>query len=239
MMFIVGALSNRVQPKYLIMAGAAFTALSMYEMTNVYADLDFWFFARTRMVLGLGLPLIFLPIIAASYAGIPPTRTDMASALINAARNTGGSIGVSLASNVLAHREQMHQSRLTELVVPSAPQYQDALRHATQYFLAQGSPLAQARSQAFAWIGQQVQTQAANLAYVDVFWVLTLLALACVPLALSLGKVELEAGRRQRIESHSANGHNPHDGGGLRRLATGESLSGRIRFTAALERWKG
>jgi MFS transporter, DHA2 family, multidrug resistance protein len=27
--------------------------------------------------------------------------------LINAARNTGGSIGVSLASNVLAHREQI------------------------------------------------------------------------------------------------------------------------------------
>ena len=41
----------------------------------------------------------------ASYDGIPPNKTDMASALINAARNTGGSIGVSLASNVLSHRE--------------------------------------------------------------------------------------------------------------------------------------
>jgi len=35
--------------------------------------------------------------------------------------------------------------------------------------------------------------------------------------------------------SRSANGHNLQDGGGLRRLATGESLSGRIRFTAELE----
>jgi DHA2 family multidrug resistance protein len=173
------------------MAGAAFTALSMYELTSVNGDLGFWFFARNRMVLGLGLPLIFLPIIAASYAGLPPNKTDMASALINAARNTGGSIGVSLASNVLAHREQMHQSRLVEMVVPSAPQYQDTLHRATQYFLAQGSSLAHAQAQAFAWIGQQVQTQAAFLAYVDVFWVLTLLALACIPLALSLRKVEL------------------------------------------------
>ena len=77
------------------MAGAVIIALSMYELTNVYGDLGFWFFARSRMLLGVGLPLIFIPIMAASYDGIPPNKTDQASALINAARNTGGSIGVS------------------------------------------------------------------------------------------------------------------------------------------------
>jgi DHA2 family multidrug resistance protein len=120
MMFVVGNLSSRFQPKYLIMIGAIFCAISMYQLTNVYGDLDFWFFARTRMSLGVGLPLIFIPIIAASYDGIPPNRIDMASALINAARNTGGSIGVSLASNVLNHREQFHQSRLFEHAIPSS-----------------------------------------------------------------------------------------------------------------------
>ena len=120
MMFVVGNLSSRIQPKYLIMTGAIFVAISMYQLTNVYGDLDFWFFARTRMVLGIGLPLIFIPIIAASYDGIPANRVDMASALINAARNTGGSIGVSLASNVLQHREQFHQSRLIEHAIPSS-----------------------------------------------------------------------------------------------------------------------
>jgi len=190
MMFVVGALSNRVQPKYLIIAGAIVIAVSMYDLASVYADLGFWFFARSRMVLGVG-PLIFLPIMTASYHGIPPGKTDMASALINAARNTGGSIGVSLASNVLAHREQFHQSRLVEQVLPSSPQYQHMLQQATQYFLAQGSSLAQAQSQAFAWIGQQVQAQASYLAYMDVFWALMLLALLAVPLALSLRKVKL------------------------------------------------
>jgi MFS transporter, DHA2 family, multidrug resistance protein len=191
MMFVVGALSNRVQPKYLIIAGPIVIAVSMYDLTSVYADLGFWFFARSRMVLGVGLPLIFLPIMTASYHGIPPGKTDMASALINAARNTGGSIGVSLASNVLAHRERFHQSWLVEQVIPSSPQYQHTLQQATQYFLAQGSSLAQAQSQAFAWIGQQVQAQASYLAYMDVFWVLMLLALLAVPLALSLRKVKL------------------------------------------------
>ena len=191
MMFVVGNLSSRFQPKHLIMVGAIFCAISMYQLTNVYGDLDFWFFARTRMVLGIGLPLIFIPIITASYDGIPANRVDMASALINAARNTGGSIGVSLASNLLNHREQFHQSRLIEHAIPSSQQYQNTLHQMTNYFLAQGSLLPEAQQQAFNWIGQQVQAQSSFLAYMDVFWVLTLLSLAAVPLALSLRKVKL------------------------------------------------
>ena len=191
MMFVVGRLSSKVQPKYLIIAGALMVALSMYELTNVNGDLGFWFFARSRMLLGIGLPMIFLSITTASYDGVPPVKTDQASALINAARNTGGSIGVSVVSNVLAHREQFHQSRLVEHVIPSSIQYQDTLQQATNYFVAQGSSLVQAQQQAVAWIGKQVIAQASYLAYIDAFWVLMLISLSAVPLALVLRKVKL------------------------------------------------
>ncbi len=194
MMFVVGRLTAKIQPKYLIATGAAFVALSMYDLTNVYGDLDFWFFAHTRMLLGVGLPLIFIPIITASYDGLAADKTDQASAMMNMARNTGGSIGVSLASNVLAHREQFHQSRLVEHVIPSSVQYQDTLQQVTNYFVAQGSSLLKAQKQAVAWIGQQVQIQASFLAYKDAFWILMLLALATVPLALILRKVKLGGG---------------------------------------------
>jgi DHA2 family multidrug resistance protein len=191
MMFVVGRLSGVVQPKYLIASGAAMIALSMYDLTNVYGDLDFWFFATSRMFLGVGLPLVFLPILAAAYDGLPANKTDQASALMNVARNTGGSIGISLAINVLAHREQFHQSRLAEDIIPSSANYQHTLQQVTQYFMAQGNSLLQAQQQAIAWIGQQVQTQATFLAYVDVFWMLVLLSAAMVPLALSLRRVNL------------------------------------------------
>ncbi|WP_409189827.1 DHA2 family efflux MFS transporter permease subunit [Bradyrhizobium sp. RDM4] len=191
MMFVVGLLSGKVQPKYLIVAGALVIALSMYDLTRLYGDAGFWFFAESRMLLGVGLPLIFLSITAASYDGIPPEKTDQASALINAARNTGGSIGVSLASNVLSHREQFHQNRLIEHVLPSSTQYQHTLQQATTYFEALGSSVAAAQQQAIGWIGQTVQAQAALLAYIDVFWVLTLISLAAIPLALMLRKVKL------------------------------------------------
>jgi MFS transporter, DHA2 family, multidrug resistance protein len=191
MTIVLGRIAGKVQPKYLIATGAAIAAVSMYGLTNVYGDLDFWYFAHSRMLLGLGLPMLFVPITAASFDGIPPQRTDMASALINVARNTGGSIGVSIGSNVLAHREQFHQARLVEHAIPSSPEYQETLRQATQYFLAHGSAPTDAQGQAVAWIGEQVQAQAAFLSYMDVFWVLMVIALAAVPLALSLRRVRL------------------------------------------------
>jgi MFS transporter, DHA2 family, multidrug resistance protein len=163
----------------------------MFDMTRITADLNFQFFVMSRVLLGIGLPLIFLPILTASFDGIPHDKTDMASALINMARNTGGSIGISIANNVLAHRAQFHQSRLGELVNSSTTQYQAALKQATDYFVAQGSALAHAQQQAFTWISQQVQTQATFLAYIDVFWALMLISAAAVPLALTLRKVKL------------------------------------------------
>jgi drug resistance transporter, EmrB/QacA subfamily len=191
MMIIIGRISGSIQPKYMIATGAIIAAASMYSLTNIYGALDFWYFAESRMLLGLGLPMLIIPITAASYDGIPKERTDMASALINAARNTGGSIGVSIGSNVLAHREQFHQARLVESIIPSSPEYQATYRQATEYFLGQGSVAADARQQAVAWLGTQVGNQAAFLAYTDVFWVLMLLAIATVPLALSLRKIKL------------------------------------------------
>jgi DHA2 family multidrug resistance protein len=191
MMIVAGPLSSRVQPKYLIAMGAAICALAMYGMTNISGDVDFWFFAKSRMWLGIGLPLIFVPILAASYDGISKDKTDQASALLNAARNTGGSIGVSLASNVLAFREQFHQSRLAEQAIPSSVVYQDTMQQVTHYFVGQGSSPLQATQQAIAWIGQQIQTQASLLAYIDVFWTLLLVSALAVPLALLLRNIKL------------------------------------------------
>ena len=146
MMLVAGRLAGKVQPKWLIIAGAVLIAISMYRVTNVYSDLGFWFLARARMPgLGAGLSLVFVSITAASYDGLAAEQTDQASALINTARNTGGSIGISIVSNVLAHREQFHQARLVEHAIPSSAQYQDTLSQVTHFFVAQGSALLQAQ----------------------------------------------------------------------------------------------
>jgi MFS transporter, DHA2 family, multidrug resistance protein len=190
MMIVVGRL-DFIQPKYLIAAGGAFVAYGMYYLTSLYGDTDFGYFAWSRMIVGVGLPLMFVPITTASYDGLPPEKTDQASALINLARNFGGSIGVSISQTVLVRREQFHQSRLAEQVGTWNPSYHQTLANARSYFSDQpftgGSPLQTAN----AWIGQVVQQQASLLSYIDVFVVLGVIAAFIVPLALTLRSVKV------------------------------------------------
>lgn len=196
MMPITGRLIGSVQPRYLIAAGAAIAGLSMWHLTGITGDISYGYAAMSRIYLAIGLPLLFLPITTASYEGVPPDKTNQASALINVARNIGGSMGVALSQTVLAQRQQFHQSRLVEHVAPSDLGYQQTLEAVTRYFQAQGSNATDASGQAIAWVGQTLQHQIDLLAYIDVFWTLAMIGAVMVPIALSLRKVNLGAAPR-------------------------------------------
>jgi DHA2 family multidrug resistance protein len=175
----------------MIVFGMALIAIAMWHMTSLFPDASFSFFAWARVYQMVGLPLLFIPITSASYSGLPPERTNQASALINVARNLGGSFGVSLTTTMLALRSQFHQARLVEHVIPSLPSYQWASRQATEYFIAQGSSPVEAQRQAFGWIGQLVLNQSTLLAYIDVFSATAVFALLLIPIALLMRRIDL------------------------------------------------
>jgi DHA2 family multidrug resistance protein len=196
LMPVVGRLVGTVQPKYLIMFGAALVAFSMWHLTGLTGDITYGYAALSRIFLALGLPFLFLPITTASYDGVPPDKTNQASALINVARNIGGSMGVALAQTVLAQRQQFHQSRLVEHAAPSDLGYQQTIDAMTRYFQAQGSNATDAASQALAWVGRTLQQQVDLLAYVDVFWTLAVIAVLMIPTAAVLRPIKLGAPAR-------------------------------------------
>lgn len=193
MMPVAGRLVSIVQPKYLIVFGASVVALSMWHLTGLNGDITYGYAAFARIILAIGLPFLFLPVTTASYDGIPSDKTNQASALINVARNIGGSMGVALSQTMLAQRQQFHQSRLVENVVPSGIGYQHTLDQLTQYFIARGSGQSDAAGQAIAWIGQTLQRQVDLLAYIDVFWSLAMVALVMIPIALLMRPINLAA----------------------------------------------
>ena len=193
LMPVVGNLVGIVQPKYLIAVGASIVAFSMWHLTGLTGDISYGYTTLARIFLAAGLPFLFLPVTTASYDGVPPDKTNQASALINVARNVGGSMGVALAQTLLAQRQQFHQSRLSEHTAPSDIGYQQTIEAMTRYFQAQGSSASDAASQAVAWVGQTFQRQIDLLAYIDVFWALSIIGLLMIPLALILKPVDLGA----------------------------------------------
>jgi MFS transporter, DHA2 family, multidrug resistance protein len=192
LMPIAGRLTGMVQPKYLVALGMLLTAWGLYYMTSFSPDADFHFFAWARVLQMIGAPFLFIPITTISYAGLPPEKTNEAAALINVARNEGGSIGVSLVTTMLARREQFHQSRLTDSVTQTSPQFQAMVHQGAQHFTATGASLPDAQHQALALISQLVQNQSQLLSYIDVYFVLAIVAALMVPLAMMLRPIERE-----------------------------------------------
>jgi DHA2 family multidrug resistance protein len=186
LMPVAGRMTGLIQPKYLIAAGMFLTAIAMWHMTSLSPDASFGYFAWARVYQVLGLPFLFIPITAVSYSDVPANKTNQGSALINVARNLGGSVGISLATTVLAQRAQFHQDRLTEHLVPSSLPYQNALRSFEGYFSSQGFSPTDAMQRAYGLIEQLVLQQAALMSYIDVFATLALVAAVMTPVALIL-----------------------------------------------------
>jgi DHA2 family multidrug resistance protein len=178
------------------MATALFiVAVSMWHMTSLDGNVDFGFFAWARVFQMMSLPFLFIPINTVSYDGLPGEKTNQASALINVARNLGGSIGVSLANTLLVQRAQFHQARLAEHIIPSSLNYQTGLQRVINGFIAEGDTPAQAQHHAVGWIGQLIETQSTLMSYIDVFYASALFALCMIPVALLLRPVKRRGGQ--------------------------------------------
>src|ERR1700759_2263369 len=104
-------------------------------------------------------------------------------------------MGVALSQTVLARREQFHQSRLIEHLGSWNPIYSDALNRIQSYLngrQATGSP----SGTSIAVINHTVQNQVTILAYIDVFFALGVIAIAMVPLALTLRSIKRRGGAK-------------------------------------------
>jgi len=197
-MLAAGQVSRFVQSRTMMAGALLAIALALYHFTALAPDADFWWFAWARVFQMAGIPFLFLTITSYSYVGLPWGKSGQASALINVARNLGGSIGIAAMQTLLARREQFHQSRLASDLVASSLQYVHTLKLASAYFARHGSSAAEAQRQALGWIGRALTGQATFLAYIDVFAALSLFALLLVPLAFLLQRVDLKAGAGSR-----------------------------------------
>ena len=181
----VTRVGSKVQPKYLIAFALGMECLSLYAFTSFDTGVSFWDSAIGRGWQAFPIPFLFIPLTAAAYVGLSPSKTDQASAQLNVFRNLGGTIGISSMQTLLAQRQQFHQSHLVERLNPLNPNYTAALATMRAALVGRVGA-AQADRGAMAALYQQVGTQAAMLSYVDVFFALSIFVGLVFPLAFLL-----------------------------------------------------
>ena len=176
---LVGRAINKVDLRLLVAVGLGLGGLSLLWMTHFYLGISFGWLVLARMLQAASLAFLFIPINTLAFRDVPAGKTDNASALINLARNFGGSIGISFASTMLTRREQFHQSRIVESLQGMNPAYTDYAHHlAAAIGSTPGSPAT------LASIYQSAVQQATLLSYLDDFKLLGVLFLALLPLLL-------------------------------------------------------
>jgi DHA2 family multidrug resistance protein len=137
------------------------------------------------------LPLFFVPLNTLAYTGLPPGKSNNASALLNLMRMLGGGVGISIAVTILERRTQFHQERLGSHWTPFDPAYLERFHAIVAKFLSQGMSAADATIRALAAMYQSLQAQALMLAYIDVFKIMAIGCLGVIVLVMFLKRIDL------------------------------------------------
>ena len=139
-MVIAGILLGRqFDARWLMAAGLAAMAVGNYWMVRMNLQVSFWHLILPRMLLTLGLGLIFAPASVAAYKYIPPHLRGAAVGLFSLLRTEGGSVGTSMSQSILEPRQQFHLSRLSETLNPLNHHVSTFLHRAEGFFLQRKS----------------------------------------------------------------------------------------------------
>ncbi len=99
---IATRLYPNIGPRRLIVGGLTGVAIFMTLMSFIGQDTSLWLVRGLMFLIGGGMAFSFTSVQAASFATISSAQTGQASALFNAQRQIGASLGVALLSSVLS-----------------------------------------------------------------------------------------------------------------------------------------
>jgi len=194
-MVLVGVLMARgADARWLIAAGLAVMAVGQYWMAQMNLQIGPWQVVGPRMVLTLGLGLMFAPMSVAAYKYVRPELRGAAVGLLSLLRTEGGSVGTSMAQTIQERREQFHLARLTDWLGPLNSHVHGFLEKTQGIFLKQTGDAARSLQLGVQSLDELRQQQAASLAYFDVFWLGAVLAAVLVLLVLLMKRSVAEKG---------------------------------------------
>jgi MFS transporter, DHA2 family, multidrug resistance protein len=194
-LLVAGFLLGRaVDARWPIAAGLVVVAASSYWTAQLNLQISPTQVIWPRMLLTLGLGLIFAPVNVAAFKYIPAHLRGAAVGLLALLRNEGGSVGTSMAQTIQERREQFHLSRVGEFLDPFNPHVSSYLEQAQAFFFQRTGDAAGSQQRALQTLANLRQQQASSLAYFDVFFMCAVVGAALVFLVLFMKRSVAEKG---------------------------------------------
>jgi DHA2 family multidrug resistance protein len=172
-MMLVGRMAQRIDPRLIMAAGFALTALSLYQMSGITLEMDSTTIVVSGFIQGLGMGFTFVPLSMVTFATLAPQLRNEGTPIYSLLRNIGSSVGISIVQMLLTKDSARVHEVLAGFVVPGNP--------ALASLPAAMSPYSDAGR---ALLNADVTRQAAIVGYIDDFYLMMLLSLLVLPLLL-------------------------------------------------------
>ena len=101
---IAGRTSDRIGSRWLMTAGMLLVSAQLLYFSRLDEHSTFWNLLPGLLVGGAGMALVMTPSAAAAVRALPVDKSGVGSAVLNASRQVGGSMGIALMGAIMAHQ---------------------------------------------------------------------------------------------------------------------------------------
>ncbi len=176
-MFLVGRVINVVDAKVLVAFGFTLIAVALWQMTHFSLQMGEGPVIVSGLIQGFGFGCTAVPLNMVALSNLPRHILTQGTAIRGLMRNLGGSVGIPILVAQLTENTAIVHSRLVEYLRPDNPLAQAP---------ALGARFSLTQPAGIAALNAEVTRQASMVAYIDDFKLMTVVALASIPLVLLL-----------------------------------------------------
>jgi EmrB/QacA subfamily drug resistance transporter len=97
-----GKLSDRVGSRWLVGGGMTLLTVMLLYYSTLGAHESFWVILPGLLIGGLGMGTTMTPVTAAAMSSVPVDKAGVGSAVLNSARQVGGSLGIAVMGAIVA-----------------------------------------------------------------------------------------------------------------------------------------
>lgn len=191
---LVGRLFNVVDPRLTMTFGLSCLLYSFYGLSHLSLEAGFWNLVHPLIVMGIGMPCIYVTVTTIAIRGVLPAETTAAASIYDLGRVIGGNMGFALLATLVERRSATHRVGLVGYVNEFNGAFVEYHGNLVDILVGQRIDPATAHAKAYAILDHVVNQQATMLAYNDTFWFMMIIFWGILPLVWILpGKLKSQS----------------------------------------------